>query len=233
MRTVIALALLSSAWVSVAFAQTTEGSEDAESGEARAQEEAQLARTSASAVALARALDERLTVWRNGRRQVYVWHCRAARPGCRARIVAVAQLLAEAARRYTVDPFLLAAMAIKESGLNPFAAGAAGERGVVQLHPRGVGSRVRFVRSEGYRRRCERSAGACQKEVIDAGARLVSAAIARCGDVLEGLGRYNSGICQSTAYSARVMEERQNLLQMAKRQVQVAQLERNTADQGS
>jgi len=99
---------------------------------------------------------------------------------------------------------------------NPFAEGSAGERGIVQLHPRGVGSRVRFVRSEAYRRRCENQADACQGEVIDEGAAHVASAIARCGTVEAGLGAYNSGVCQVTSYSQRVLESRVELLQLAK-----------------
>lgn len=174
------------------------------------------------AVALARALDERLTVWSSSSRRVYVRHCRRSRVGCRARLVAFARLIAGAAERFDVDPFLVAAMALRESGLNPFAEGSAGERGIVQLHPRGVGSRVRFVRSEGYRRRCERRPGACQEEVVEAGARLVSAAIERCGSIAEGLGCYNTGVCQATSYGERVLEERQNLLRLAKADVRAA-----------
>ena len=174
------------------------------------------------AIALARALDERLTVWQGNNRRVYVSHCRHARSGCRARLVAFARLIVEAAQRHEVDPFLVAAMALRESGLNPFAEGGIGERGIVQLHPRGVGSRVRFVQSEGYRRRCERDPGACQEEVLDVGARLIAASIQRCGSVEEGLGCYNTGVCQSTRYGERVLEERANLLHLAKADAVVA-----------
>lgn len=170
----------------------------------------------ATAVALARALDERLTVWQAGDRRVYVSHCRGARVDCRARLVAFARILTSAGYRHGVDPFLLAAMALRESGLNPFAEGGLGERGIVQLHPRGVGSRVRFVRSEGYRRRCERREDACQGEVVDEGAAHVASAIERCGTVEAGLGAYNSGICQVTAYSERVLASRVELLRLAK-----------------
>lgn len=168
------------------------------------------------AVALTRALTERLTVWRGGARRVYVRHCRHARSGCRARLVAFSRIIVQAAERHGVDPFLVAAMALRESGLNPFAEGGIGERGLVQLHPRGVGARVRFVQNENYRRRCERDPGACQEEVLDVGTELVAASIARCGSVEEGLGCYNSGVCQTTSYSRRVLEERENLLRMAK-----------------
>ncbi|MEM9070941.1 MAG: transglycosylase SLT domain-containing protein [Myxococcota bacterium] len=172
-----------------------------------------------SAIALARALDARLTVWQAGERRVYVRHCRNARVDCRARVVALSRLISESAHRHQVDPFLVAAMALRESGLNPFAEGSVGERGIVQLHPRGVGSRVRFVRSEGYRRRCERRPDACQAEVIEAGASHVASAMERCGSVPEALGAYNTGVCQETGYSRRVLEERENLLRLAKARV--------------
>ena len=170
-------------------------------------------------VALTRALDERLTVWQSGNRRVYVRHCRSSRVDCRARLVAFARILTAAGYRHGVDPFLLAAMALRESGLNPFAEGQAGERGIVQLHPRGVGSRVRFVRSEGYRQRCERREDACQGEVVEEGAAHVASAITRCGTVEAGLGAYNSGVCQVTAYSERVLESRVELLKLAKADV--------------
>lgn len=166
--------------------------------------------------ALARALERRMTVWRSGDRSVYVSHCRAARGGCTERTNTFATLIGEAALRHGVDPFLLAAVAVRESGMDPTAAGAAGERGIVQLHPRGSGSSVRFVQSEGYRRRCARRADACQAEVLEAGARLLSNSIIRCGSVRSGLGAYNRGACGETRYATRVMNERQRLLRLAK-----------------
>ncbi len=169
-----------------------------------------------SVSALRRALDRRMTVWRSGSRSVYVSHCRAYRGGCPERTAAFARLIGDVAAAHDVDPFLLAAIAIRESGLDPTAAGAAGERGIVQLHPRGSGSRVRYVRSEAYRRRCQRRPDACQREVLDAGAALLSRGIERCGGVREALGAYNRGTCGETSYAVRVMSERQRLLRLAK-----------------
>lgn len=166
--------------------------------------------------ALARALDRRLTVWRTESRVVYVQHCRSAPEGCASRVATFARLIGEASRRHDLDPFLLAAMAVRESGMNPLAAGAAGERGIVQLHPRGPGAGIRFVRSEAYRRHCERRAGVCQEEVLDAGAQLLSRSLERCGSVRDALGAYNRGLCGATDYSRRVMTERQILLRFAK-----------------
>ncbi len=170
----------------------------------------------ASVIALERALDRRMTVWRTERRLVYVRHCRTARGGCPSRVNAFARMIGDASKEHTIDPFLLAAVAVRESGMNPLAAGAIGERGIVQLHPRGAGARIRFVQSEAYRRYCERQPGVCQDEVLEAGARLLARSINRCGTVRDALGAYNRGECGETDYSNRVMSERQHLLRLAK-----------------
>ena len=167
-------------------------------------------------VALGRALDRRMTVWATDRRVVYVSHCRHARGGCPERVASFARLIGEAAQRHHLDPFLLAAVAVRESGMDPTAQGGGGERGIVQLHPRGSGARVRYVRSEAYRRSCSRRPDACQAEVLEAGASLLSRSIDRCGGVREGLGAYNRGVCGPTSYADRVMSERQRLLRLAK-----------------
>jgi hypothetical protein len=159
------------------------------------------------------ALEDRLTVWESPKGKLfYASHCRTGPGGCRARIAVIARWLADAADQYSLDPFVLAAMAVKESGLNPFAEGSVGELGLLQLHPRGVGRRTKFVRSEDFRKRCEKSVGACQKEIIDIGAEHLSDAIQRCGDLRAALGAYNSGKCGETDYTDRVLTERAALL---------------------
>lgn len=170
-----------------------------------------------SVSALVRALDRRMTVWRTRSRVVYVSHCRTASGGCRQRLTTFARLIGDASERHGLDPFLLAAVAVRESGMDPTAAGPAGERGIVQLHPRGSGARTRYVRSEAYRRRCARRPDACQAEVLDVGAQLLARSIDRCGTVRSGLGAYNRGECGHTGYADRVMRERQRLLRLAKR----------------
>lgn len=168
------------------------------------------------ALRLARALQKRLTVWRTpSGGMVHVSHCRAVRGGCRARIAAFARWMVELSREHDVDPFVLAAIAVRESGLDPFAEGSAGERGIVQLHPRGIGRAVRFVRSAAYRRRCARSPGACQREILEVGVRHLASAVSRCGSLEAGLGAYNTGVCGDNAYSRRVMRERTRLLELA------------------
>ena len=115
-----------------------------------------------------------------------------------------------------IDPFVLAAMAFRESGFDPFATGAAGEVGIVQLHPRGIGRSVRFIQNERYRERCRREVGACQREVVEVGAAHFAEAITTCGGVSDALGYYNRGICGETDYSRRVLRERERLVELAK-----------------
>ncbi len=195
------------------------------SGAARAQDPEEHAAESGSApsrpedtaLPLARAIEGRLTVWRSpGGRVTYVAHCRAAPSGCRARIAAFSRYIAEASHDHGLDPFVLAAMAFRESGFDPFATGAAGEVGIVQLHPHGIGRGVRFVQNEAYRRRCRREVGACQQEVVEVGATHLADAISSCGGLLDALGYYNRGICGETDYSRRVLRERERLIELAK-----------------
>lgn len=181
--------------------------------------------------ALVRALDRRMTVWRtrHSASVSYVKHCRDSDVGCSRRVFSLARLIDEASARYRLDPFLLAAVAVRESGLNPFAAGSIGERGLVQLHPRGAGARVRFVQSERYRRRCARRPDACQAEVLDAGAHLLARCLRRCRRVKDALGAYNRGKCGETNYARMVMRERQRLLTLAKTDIRSAPALRGTA----
>lgn len=163
-----------------------------------------------------RALNEKLTqaitVWTtpSGQR-VTVAHCRYARMGCAKRIKLLAQWIEDAAAKHGVDPLVLSAIALHESGLNPFAQGQVGEAGIMQLHPQGVGRQVRFVKDTGYRDRCKRTAGACQKEVIDKAASLLATAIKTCGSVERALGYYNTGRCQTNGYADRVMHRHATL----------------------
>lgn len=162
---------------------------------------------------LSERLGERLTVWsRPDGSPVYVSHCRTAPGGCEARIRALSALLVDAAANQDLDPYLLAAVALRESGLHPGAVGPAGEAGIVQLHPRGVGAGVRYVSDADYRAVCAaRRPAACQKVVVRTGARHLSDWIASCGSVEAGLGGYNRGRCGTTPYSGRVLAEHARL----------------------
>lgn len=151
---------------------------------------------------------------------VPIAHCRGAgtaRLGdgsdrCAARARAFASYFVTAGLRHRVDPWLLAASARQESGFDPWARGPSGEGGIMQLHPRGVGSRVPFVTRGAARRRCAQKAGACQAQIVDVGARHMRAWIDRCGGVGEGLAGYNSGRCEPNRYTRRVLEIRRRML---------------------
>ncbi len=171
-----------------------------------------------TSVALARAIDARLIVRENSQGEpIHVQHCRVTDGGCRARIATLARLITEASNRAGVDPFLTAAIAVRESGLNPLAVSPVGARGVVQLNPKYRGKTVPFVYNERYRQECSRRPGACQREVIEAGLGLLQWATARCGgDVEQGLAWYNSGGCKRNTYSSGVLRERRRLLRVAK-----------------
>ena len=172
-----------------------------------------------SSLALARAIDARLIVRENRQGQpIHVQHCRVVDGGCRARIAKLSRLITEASNRAGVDPFLTAAIAVRESGLNPLAVSPVGARGVVQLNPKYRGKTVPFVYNESYREQCGRRPGACQREVLDAGLGLYQWAVTRCGGSVEkGLAWYNSGRCdKKNGYAASVLRERRRLLRLAK-----------------
>jgi hypothetical protein len=172
-----------------------------------------------SSLALARAIDARLIV-RESRagKPIHVQHCRIVEGGCRRRIATLSRLITEASNRAGIDPFLTAAIAVRESGLNPLAVSPVGARGVVQLNPKYRGKTVPFVYNETYREQCSRRPGACQREVLEAGLGLYKWAVSRCGgDVQRGLAWYNSGRCDKrNGYAASVLSERRRLLRLAK-----------------
>jgi hypothetical protein len=165
---------------------------------------------------LQQALRSRVTIHINPRTgfMVPAYHCRRAQGGCDARLLEFAHYLQDAGERFEVDPWLLAAMAFRESSLNPFAVGAIGERGILQLHPRGSKTKnVRFVKDQWYRDRCKNQLGACQREVVDRAAMMLASSLEKCGGDLEGaLGMYNAGRCGANPrYAERVLAERQRL----------------------
>ncbi|MGB5702942.1 MAG: transglycosylase SLT domain-containing protein [Polyangiales bacterium] len=172
-----------------------------------------------TSLALARAIDARLIV-RESRAgtPIHVQHCRVVEGGCRARVAKLSRLITESSNRAGVDPFLTAAIAMRESGLNPLAVSPVGARGVVQLNPKYRGKTVPFVYNESYREQCSRRPGACQREVLEAGLGLYQWAVGRCGgDVEKGLAWYNSGRCdKQNGYASSVLRERRRLLRLAK-----------------
>lgn len=161
------------------------------------------------ATELADALDARMTL-PNGRHHVV--HCRTAPGGCSARVGRFARMFVDSGARHRLDPYLLAAIAVRESGLDPSAVSHVGAAGILQLHPRGVGARVPFVRSERVRRRCLDQPGACQAPVVDVGAEHLAGWLEACEDLEAALGGYVSGRCDgSPNYSRRVLQEAKRL----------------------
>lgn len=174
--------------------------------------------------ALARALERRLTYPASlaAGRPYQVQHCRRAPRGCRERLEAFAGMFVRAGRETGVSPWLLAAMGMSETALNPFAEGEAGERGILQIHPaRRDGRKLRFLRDARYRERCKREVGACQDEVVSLAAAILARAIGKCGDTEAGLRMYNSGRCNGrTSYPHRVSKELARLYEYATTQRQ-------------
>ena len=147
-------------------------------------------------------------------RLVAAYHCRRAIEGCDERLLQFAHYLIDAGERYEVDPWLLAAMAFRESGMNPFAVGGVGEMGILQLHPKNPRSKnVRFVHDEWYRNRCKKEVGSCQREVVERAAEILARSLDMCGgDLKQALGAYNSGKCGGNKrYAAKILRERDNL----------------------
>ncbi|MEY4578260.1 MAG: hypothetical protein RL701_2963 [Pseudomonadota bacterium] len=167
---------------------------------------------------LQQALRTRLTIWTNKRTGFMkpASHCRSAQGGCDARLLEFAQYLKDAGERFEIDPWLLAAMAYRESRLNPFAVGKVGERGILQLHPKNKRSKhVRFVTDSHYRAHCKRETGACQREVVERAAQMLATSLNKCGgDLEQALAMYNTGRCSGGhRYADRVLRERARLKQ--------------------
>jgi hypothetical protein len=169
---------------------------------------------------LQEALRSRLTVHVHPRTGVRTAtkHCRHAAEGCDARLAEFSRYLLESGAQYGLDPWVLAAMAFRESGLNPFAVGTRGEKGILQLHPKNRRAQsVRFVQDESYRARCQTQAGACQREVVERAAFILASSLTKCGgDLEQALGMYNTGRCGgSGTYAKRVLKERARLMSLA------------------
>lgn len=175
----------------------------------------------ADAEQIAEALDLRLTYPSslNSGRRVHVRHCAKARHGCRERLEAFAGYFVEAGTEYGVSPWLLAAIAVQESRLNPHAEGHCGKvarcRGIMQIHERWRGA-PQFIRSEKARARCSRSLGACQAEVVSFAASLLRRQIDRCGSTGSALTAYNTGRCGDPGkYARRILREQDHLRGLA------------------
>lgn len=168
--------------------------------------------------ALARALEARLTVHtRPDGTRILSRRCRESLVPCEARLRAFATLIHRSARRHALDPYLLAALAFRESGLDPFVLGRRREAGIVQLHPRGAGRDVRYVQDAAYREQCRSELDACQGPVLERGASTLARAIDACGGLVAGLGAYATGHCtEHTEHAQRVLAERRRLRELSR-----------------
>lgn len=142
----------------------------------------------------------------------YVKHCRTAPEGCHTRLRAFASMFIRSGRDHSVDPWVLAAMAARESGFNPWAEGSIGERGVLQL-ARMWTRDLPQLRDPRVMARCRREVGACQSQVIDFAAGMLARSIEKCGSLLGGLTRYNTGRCldEPNRYARQVLRIRGSL----------------------
>jgi len=149
---------------------------------------------------LAEVLDARMLL-PNGRHHIV--HCRRAPDGCETRVHHFARYLTDAGDDHAIDPYLLAALAVRESALDPSAVSRVGAAGILQLHPRGVGRHVPFVRDHRVRTRCLRQPGACQRPVVDVGAAHLSRWLTACEGVEAAIGGYAAGRCGGAPTHAR------------------------------
>lgn len=165
------------------------------------------------------AIEARISVGvnRSSGRTVPAAHCRHAKGGCDKRLREFATYIVESGHRHGVDPWLMAAMAVRESGFNPFAMGSVGEAGILQLHPKNPRAKhIEFLHNESYRKRCRQHAGACQREVVDHAAKVIARTLTLCdGDLLDALGAYNTGRCGGNdRYAKRILKTRKHLLSL-------------------
>jgi hypothetical protein len=152
------------------------------------------------------AILQELTVWKKpSGESVYIAHCRTSSYGCKERAHDFASSIIFAAERHDVDAWLLASMALHESGMNPRAVGAAGETSIFQLHPKSRWGRR-------YKKICKGNVSRCTKAASDIAASLLSRSIKRCGNLRTALGMYNSGKCQDNKYSKNVVRRHKRLL---------------------
>lgn len=144
-----------------------------------------------------------VTVTYQGPPSSYVRHCRDAPAGCADRTARYAAYIVDAGRHHGVDPWLLAAISVRESGLNPHAIGPGGELGIMQINPRSKHARSLHAPCV--------EPGDCMRSHVDTAAVILARSITTCGHVDSGLGRYNTGRCVASRYARSVMLTRARL----------------------
>lgn len=154
--------------------------------------------------AIAGALERALLARMSGAR-----HCREAPGGCEARVRRIAVAVAHEANRAGVDPWLVIAVILTESGGNSDAIGRShGELGLMQLHPEGRWARAALAactqRDYGARERCR------GVHLLRQGVALLARCVSRYG-LEPGLAAYHSGRRDSErglAYARRILRLR-------------------------
>ena len=122
-----------------------------------------------------------------------------------AYVAELAEHIEQAALVHGIEPELLAALLVEESGLNPAAVNAySGSWGIAQLNPRGKWSRV-------ARRECARAPRLCRWHEVFMAAELLRLALDTCGDELLGVGHYRRGRCQAGKRDLRVLRLRDRM----------------------
>jgi hypothetical protein len=132
---------------------------------------------------------------------VYAQHFRDAPGGPEQRAEELAQAFLFAQEVYSVDAYLLAALAFSESSFNPGAVGKVGEFSILQLHPRSRWGRAARLRCRGEESLCERAA------VLEA-ARLLALGEKQCGAETRAIGFYRTGRCTAGSGAERVLRVR-------------------------
>lgn len=138
-----------------------------------------------------------LTVWVTPSGEpVYAKHCGPPHK-CEDYVRRFVEDVRYASAWHDVNPWTLAAIAVRETGLNPNRVGRIGERGEFQLNPRNRANRdaLRYHRREQALR----------------AAQLLSEYTEWCGSETLGLGAYNTGKCVRTRYARRVLQWRSKM----------------------
>jgi hypothetical protein len=128
----------------------------------------------------------------------HVGHCRKAPKGCPARVRLFSGWIVRESLRHGLDPWLLAALIMHESGANPYASGTIGERGLVQIAPgtaRKFAGVANWYRDPLHRDACAEIYGACQAPFVEAAAIILRRSLDACGSEDAALMRYGSGRC--------------------------------------
>jgi len=98
----------------------------------------------------------------------------------------------------------VAALAFRESGFDPHAVGAIGERSIMQLHPRSRwGHAARLL--------CRGQPALCERMAVLEGARVLALGLRQCGTEARALGFYRTGRCAVGPGARRVLRTRRRM----------------------